>query len=437
MFALIDGNNFYVSCERVFRPCLNGHPVVVLSNNDGCAIARSDEAKALGVKMGHPYFKIQREFPNAGVIALSANFPLYGDMSHRMMSLAAPMGVSQEIYSIDESFVSLQGVKGDLRRRGFMIRERIQRCLGLPVGIGIAPTKTLAKLANHVAKSAVRKPGSYPAALGFVCDFSVLPTSELEAILAATPVGEVWGIGRRIAAALEAAGIMTALDVVRIPPAMAKKRWSVVFERTVRELQGVSCISLEDSPIRKQQIACTRSFGHPVTACRDLEQAVSEFASRAAEKLRGQGSVTQTLSVFIQTSPFRIDEPQYSQSVSVQLPRPSDNTLELVSAALKGLRSLYRQGYNFAKAGVILLDLASAAVVQQELDLFGADEPPCRPAQGALIATLDAINDKFGKGTLKLASAGAPNRPRVWEMRQGLRTPGYTTEWADMPIARA
>ena len=435
MFALIDGNNFYVSCERVFRPCLNGHPVIVLSNNDGCAIARSDEAKALGVKMGHAYFKIQQEFPNAGIIALSANFPLYGDMSHRMMALSAPMGVSQEVYSIDESFVALHGVAGDLRRRGFIIRERILNCLGLPVGIGIAPTKTLAKLANHVAKSAIRKPGTYPEELGFVCDLSALPASDIDLRLAATPAGDVWGIGRRIAAQLEAEGILTALDVARLPASMARKRWSVVFERTVRELQGQSCIGLEETTPAKQQIACSRSFGHPITSYEDLAQAVSEFASRAAEKLRKQKSVTSTLNVFIQTSPFRTDEPQYSRSVVINLPGATSCTVEIVQAALQGLRAIYRQGYNFARAGVMLLDFAPEGIGQGELDLFG--EVAATRKNGALMAALDAINDKYGKGTLKLASAGAPHKLRKWDMRQELLTPAYTTAWDDMPIARA
>lgn len=238
MFALVDGNNFYVSCERVFRPSLEGRPVVVLSNNDGCAIARSDEAKALGIKMGHPHFKLRREFPNAGVIAISANFVLYGDMSSRFMGISAALGPNQEIYSIDECFINLEGVGGNLVRRSHVIRNRLQQWLGLPAGIGIGPTKTLAKLANHVAKSAVRKPGSYPEEFGYVCDLAALPPSDFDAVLASTAVGEIWGVGRKIGAQLEAVGVATALDLARMAPSLVRNRWSVVLERTVRELQG-------------------------------------------------------------------------------------------------------------------------------------------------------------------------------------------------------
>ena len=302
MFALVDGNNFYVSCERVFRPSLEGRPVVVLSNNDGCAIARSDEAKALGIKMGHPYFKIRREFGEAGVVALSANFVLYGDMSSRFMGIAAALGPEQEVYSIDECFVGLDGVGGDLSRRASVIRNRLQRWLGLPACVGIGPTKTLAKLANHVAKSAVRKPGSYPEEFGFVCDLARLPSSDLDAVLAATPVGEVWGVGRKIEAGLRETGVASALDLARADPGLIRRRWSVVLERTVRELQGQSCVDLDDAPADKQQIACTRSFGRRVSDLESLVEAVSAFSSRAAEKLRRQGGEAGQVLVFIRTT---------------------------------------------------------------------------------------------------------------------------------------
>src|SRR5512133_2982841 len=227
MYALVDGNNFYVSCERVFRPSLNDRPVVVLSNNDGCAIARSNEAKALGIKMGTPWFQIRQLAESEGLVALSANFALYGDLSDRMMSLAAGLGPRQEIYSIDESFIDLTGVRGDLIERSHKIRSRILQWVGIPCGIGIGATKTLAKLANHVAKTAERKPGSYPAELAQVCDLSALPSTKLEAVLAATPVNEVWGVGRQITKQLTQSGINTVLDLVRLDPAMVTRRWSV------------------------------------------------------------------------------------------------------------------------------------------------------------------------------------------------------------------
>jgi DNA polymerase V len=288
VYALVDGNNFYVSCERVFRPSLQGRPVVVLSNNDGCAIARSNEAKDLGIKMGAPWFQIKHLEDEAGLVALSANFTLYGDMSDRMMSLAAGLGPTQEVYSIDESFIGLEGVRGDLTERARKIRARINQWIGVPCGVGIAPTKTLAKLANHIAKTAERKPGSYPAELAQVCNLAALPASDLDAVLGATGVGEVWGVGPRIGAQLKEAGIHTVLDLMQLSPSTVRANWSVVLERTVRELQGQPCIGLDDAPAAKKEIACTRSFGHAVTELQPLIEAVSEFASRAAVKLRKQ-----------------------------------------------------------------------------------------------------------------------------------------------------
>ena len=273
MYALVDGNNFYVSCERVFRPSLEGLPVVVLSNNDGCAVARSNEAKALGIKMGAPWFQIRHFAESHGLVALSANFALYGDLSDRMMSLAAGLGPSQEIYSIDESFIGLDGVRGDLVERSHKIRSRILQWVGIPCGIGIGKTKTLAKLANHIAKTAERKPGSYgdlSEHLAQVCNLAALNPSELESVLAATEVNEVWGVGPRISKQLREGGINTVLDLTRLDAAMVRSRWSVVLERTVRELQGTPCIGFEEAPPPKQQIACTRSFGHPITELHQL-----------------------------------------------------------------------------------------------------------------------------------------------------------------------
>lgn len=433
MFALVDGNNFYVSCERVFRPSLEGRPVVVLSNNDGCAIARSDEAKALGIKMGHPHFKIRREFPGAGVVALSANFVLYGDMSSRFMGIAAALGPGQEVYSIDECFVDLAGVGGDLVKRSHAIRNRLQRWLGLPAGIGLGPTKTLAKLANHVAKSAIRKPGSYPGDLGLVCNLSALPSSDLDSILEATPVGEVWGVGRRISAQLEEMGVGNALQLANLEPAFVRRRWSVTLERTVRELQGRPCIGLDDAPADKRQIACTRSFGARIGDFRPLAEAVSSFASRAAEKLRKQGSVARQILVFIQTSPFS-DGPQYAKSATVRLPRPTADTMALVKAALQGLRGAYRDGFDYAKAGVMLLDIGPSGGGQGALDFLsggGADE-----RGGDLMSAIDGINARYGRGTIRVAAAGIGEN-QEWRMRQELRTPRYTTCLADIPIARA
>jgi DNA polymerase V len=432
VYALVDGNNFYVSCERVLRPSLEGLPVVVLSNNDACAVARSNEAKALGIKMGAPWFQIKHFIESDGLVALSANFALYGDLSDRMMSLAAGLGPHQEIYSIDESFIDLSGVRGDLVARSHKIRSRILQWVGIPCGIGIGATKTLAKLANHVAKTAERKPGTYPDHLAQVCDLSALSPSELDAVLAATPVNEVWGVGRQIGKQLIAVGINTVLDLTRLDPVMVRNRWSVVLERTVRELQGIPCIDLDHSSAPKKEIACTRSFGHPVTELADLAEAVTEFASRAAVKLRKQGSQTAQVLVFIRTSPFRRDS-QYSRSINVPMRRPTSDTAVILEAALAGLRAIYQPGYNYAKAGVMLMDLQSDQVQQGELD-WDEDKATDR---GRLMSSMDTLNERFGRGTVKMASAGLQGERRVWSMKQERRTPGYTTCVDDMPVAKA
>ena len=432
MYALVDGNNFYVSCERVFRPSLNGCPVVVLSNNDGCAIARSNEAKALGIAMGAPWFKIKHMAESDGLVALSANFALYGDLSDRMMSLAAGLGPAQEIYSIDESFIDLTGVRGNLVDRCHKVRSRILQWVGIPCGIGIGTTKTLAKLANHIAKTAERKPGSYPVHLAQVCDLAALTPPELETVFAATAVNEVWGVGRRISTQLNDGGIKTVQDLVQLDPATVRSRWSVVLERTVRELQGTPCMGLEDSPSPKKEIASTRSFGHPVTELVDLIEAVTEFASRAAVNLRKQASQANQVMCFIRTSPFR-DDPQYSRSITVPLRRPTSNTVALVSAEVAGLGGIYKPGFNFAKAGVMLVDLQPETVQQSELDLEADDVPE----RGNLMQALDGLNDRYGKGTVHMASAGLAGDRRVWSMKHERRTPAYTTCWADMPIAKS
>jgi DNA polymerase V len=431
MFALVDGNNFYVSCERAFRPDLKNRPVVVLSNNDGCAIARSNEAKALGIRMGAPWFECRQLAEEHGVVALSANFVLYGDMSDRMMSVAAGLGPGQEIYSIDESFIDLAGVPGDLTLRANRVRERVLQWTGIPTGIGIARTKTLAKLANYIAKSADRKPGSYPAELARVCNLAALPASDMDTVLQTTAVNEVWGVGRRVAEQLNEGGIFSVLDLVRIDPATVRRRWSVVLERTVRELQGQPCIALDEQPSPKKEIAFTRSFGGTVTELVDLVAAVTRFASGAAVKLRAQNSKAGQLQVFAHTSPFR-PGPKYSRSLIMPLRRPTDDSVALVNAAVKGIQSIYRPGFNFSKAGVMLLDLQDGSIKQRELDL--EQEPSAR---GQLMGALDKLNDRYGRGTVTMASAGTRGPQREFEMKRNLLTPQYTTCWQDLPVAKA
>jgi DNA polymerase V len=440
LFALVDGNNFYWSCETSMRPALRGLPGVVLSNNDGCAIARSNEAKDIGIKMGAPWFQLKHLQESTGLVALSANFELYGEISDRMMSIVAALGHRQEIYSIDESFIDLTGVPGDLTKRARAIRARVNQWIGIPTCIGIAPTKTLAKLANHIAKQAERKPGSYPAELAQVADLSRLPEDELDALLAATSVGEVWGVGRRIGEQLKAQGVATALDLKRMSPAAARAGWSVIFERTVRELQGESCVDLEDVAPAKQEIACTRSFGSAVRDLDELTEAVSEFSARAAQKLRRQSGVTSQILVFIRTSPFR-QTPQYSRSLVIPLRRPTADSADITSAAVIGLKAIFKPGFDYAKAGVMLLDIDSSGTEQFELEFeceaSNALAPRALHVRSRLMAALDAVNERYGGGTLKLASAGSGTTPRNWTMKQALRTPAYTTRWEDMPVVRA
>jgi DNA polymerase V len=432
MLALLDGNNFYASCERVFQPRLVGRPVVVLSNNDGCAIARSDEAKALGIKMGAPFFQIRHLEDEAGLVALSANFALYGDMSDRMMGLAAALGHRQEVYSIDECFVDLSGIPGDMRERARKIRARIHRWIGIPTCIGIAPTKTLAKLANHIAKSAERKPGSYPSEHAQVCHWPSLETAPHAALLQATEVGEVWGVGRKLSAQLSEVGIRTALDLAQADPAAIQRRWSILLAKTVHELNGIACLTLEDIPTDKQQIACTRSFGQPVTKLKDLLEAITEFASRAAEKLRKQNCQAGQLMAFIRTSPFRKQDKQHSAYRTIPLPSPTSDSAHLVEIACAIVRHIYKPGHKYAKAGIMLMDLQPVRTQQLSLDL-GSKEPQTRTR---LMEVLDSINHRHGRGTLHLASAGTAGKKRTWEMKQERKTPGYTTDWKTLITAR-
>jgi len=383
--------------------------------------------------MGHPWHEIRHLEHQAGLVAFSANFALYGDMSDRMASLVAALGHRHEVYSIDESFVDLSGIRGDMTERAHAIRARVLQWVGIPCGVGIAHTKTLAKLANHVAKTAERKPGSYPSKLAQVCNLAQLPREDLDAVLDSTDVGEVWGVGRKIAAQLKVAGIETVLDLARLDPATVRRRWSVVLERTVRELQGMPCIGLDDQPPPKKEIACTRSFGQPVSGLADLEQAVSTFASMAAQKLRRQSSHTAYVLVFIHTSPYR-KGPQYARSITVPLLRATSDTVPVVNAALAGLRRIYRPGYAFIKAGVMLLDLHSAKLRQGELDLEPQEAKDC--TRERLMGVLDELNQRYGRGTLKLASAGveALGERASWAMRQERRSPAYTTCWDDMLV---
>lgn len=433
MIALLDANNFYCEAERVFRPSLRTVPLVVLSNNDGCVVARSNEARALGIKMGQPWHEVRHFESSVGLVGLSANFGLYGVLSDRLASLAAGLGPESEQYSIDEVFISTDGLPGDIAARSRAVRARILRWLGLPTCVGLGATKTLAKFANHIAKQAERKPGSYPGHLAQVCDLSTLSASELRDLMVRTPVTEVWGVGPRIGAQLGAAGILTVQDLAALPPPVARSRWSLVLERTVRELNGVRCIDLDTAPSPRQQIAYTRSFGRPVAGLSALQEAISEFATRACEKLRRQGSHAAAVMVFVRTSPFR-PVPQYSRSITIPLPSPCADTRTIAQLACQGVGRIFAPGFELSKAGVMLLDLRPASVEQLSLDIEGCEQSM---RSGQLMRALDTLNDRYGRGTVKVGGAAIGKKPRDWSMRQERRTPDYMSSWAALPTARA
>jgi DNA polymerase V len=420
-FALIDGNNFYCSCERVFRPSLIGRPVVVLSNNDGCAVARSQEAKDLGVKMGQPFFQFRELERTNGLVALSSNFALYADLSDRMMNVIGQFSPVQEVYSIDESFLDMSGFQQDLTAYGSQIRERVLSWTGIPTCVGIGPTKTLAKLANHFAKKNVG--GAWQG----VCDVSSLSSEQLDELMSAIDVGEVWGIGRKIGARLHEMGVETVLQFKRMSPSFIRREFSVVLERTLLELNGIACYDFEAPGQPQKQIVCSRSFGHVVYALEDLEQAVTQFVTRAAERLRRQSLKANHVQVFIRTSPFKKQDKQYSRAVNVPLTSPSADTLVLLDSALMGLRHIYKEGFRYAKAGVMLHELQANHVEQGEL--FGRSATH----QAKLMVAMDAINGRFGRDTL---TVGTVAQRRPWHMTQDRKTPSYTTDWDSLPIVR-
>lgn len=413
--ALIDVNNFYVSCERVFNPKLNNKPVVVLSNNDGCAVARSNEVKALGVTMGAPWFKLKDLAKQHGIVALSSNYALYADMSNRVMSILRQFSPDQEVYSIDESFLDLTSFTHQNHvQYGQIMRKRILQWTGLPVCVGVGSTKTLAKLANHCAKKRTQYKG--------VCDFNAISLIELDAILHSIDVGEVWGIGRKLAPKLQAMDINTALDLKKANADRLRRQFSVVMQKTIHELNGIVCMELEDIVPPKKQILSSRSFGVPVRDFNSLAESITLYMSRAAEKLRKQHSFAGSVYVYIRTSPFKPDDPFYSNGMTIPLPSATDDTRQLVSVVLWALKQLYKPNFNYAKAGVMLSDLVPAAGVQT--DLFSTMQ--AKPKSSQLMKTMDSINRKMGKESIKLASEGFK---LPWKMKQENKSPSYTTYW--------
>jgi DNA polymerase V len=418
LFALVDCNNFYASCERVFNPVLQNKPVVVLSNNDGCIIARSNEAKAVGIGMGAPFFKVKNLISHHRVVVYSSNYSLYGDMSQRVMETLSQFTPELEIYSIDEAFLNLSGFEAHgLVEYGRKIKKTIKQWTGIPVSIGIAPTKTLAKVANYFAKN-------HPSYEG-VCELKDAQ-QQIEA-LKVMPIEKLWGIGPSYARLMKHNGIKTAFDFTNTPQGWIKKHMGVVGLRMVQELQGISCLHLEICPPPKKGICSSRSFGAPVESMAELEEAVSTYVARAAEKLRSENLSAKILTVFIETSPFK--ENYYSNSYSFTLPVASSFTPELIRYALEGLQKIYCEGYRYKRAGIFFQGLVLNHQVQQ-----GLFDPVDRVRGAKLMKTMDGLNRQNGEGTIRIASQGYDSS---WKLKFKLRSPRFTTHWDELLEVKA
>ncbi|WP_285416495.1 translesion error-prone DNA polymerase V subunit UmuC [Pseudomonas sp. efr-133-TYG-5] len=409
VFGLIDCNSFYASCERVFRPDLAKTPIVVLSNNDGCVIARSYDAKPY-VKMGEPYFQIKHKLKQHGIVPFSSNYALYGDMSERVMTLIESMVPAVEVYSIDEAFVDLTGIS-DLDSLGRKIRSQVLRCTGIPVGVGIAHTKTLAKLANHTAKRLQAQTGG----VVNICD----PVKR-DWVLRNTDVAEVWGVGRRMKGHLDAMGIKTAMDLARADAWTLRKNFSVVIEKTARELAGTACLELDEPNPPKQEICCSRMFGKRLTEVAPIKEAVASYVMRASEKLRFQNSLCKKIRVSIRTGMFNPDEAKYANGVLIELPYPTNDVRIITKAAVDAVERVFRPGFKYSKAEVMLVNLCQPGEFTE--DLFATTQSTDATS---LMRALDKINERWGRGTLR--SAGVPINPD-WAMRREMMSQSYTTK---------
>ena len=418
IFALVDCNNFYVSCERVFNPKLIGKPVVVLSNNDGCAVARSNEVKDLGIPMGAPYFKYKEVLEKAGTTVFSSNYALYGDMSHRVMQVLSKFSGDLEIYSIDEAFICFDGVNSSsLESLGKEIRERVFRCTGIPVSVGFARTKTLAKMANELAKKDGRKENLLGGVLSLV-DVDTGPYLKL------VEIGDIWGIGRQYAKMLRSSNVSNAYEFSLLDSAWVREKMTMVGSKTLNELKGVVCYDLETIPDPKKGIASTRSFGSKVTTLKALEEAVASYVTRACEKLRKEKLAASYLQVFVMTDRFK--EGYYYNSIGVSLPNQLSYTPELIKHALECLKKLYRPNLEYKKAGVFVTDLVPENSVK--FSLF--EDPEIDKAKrDQIMKTMDKINSKYGKHTLKTLAQGLK---QPWQMKTEKRSPRYTTVWGEV-----
>lgn len=413
LFALVDCNNFYASCERVFQPALRGRPVVVLSNNDGCVIARSNEAKTLGIDMGAPWHLYRGRFAEQGVVVRSSNYTLYGDMSARVMRILADFTSNLEIYSIDEAFLDVTGIK-DLEEHARRLRATVLQWTGIPVSIGVAPTKVLAKVANRLAK---RDPAG--GGVGVLRE----PATQ-NAALAALGLTDLWGVARRMATRLEADGIRTPLELRAADPQAIRQRFGVVLQRLALELRGVSCLPLELLTPDRKSIIFSRSFGRPITERAEVEEAVGAFTSRAAAKMRRQGLATAHISVFVETNPFRERDPQYRASRGVTLPVATADTARLIKAAQTALAAIWRDGYRYKKAGVMLIDLGKATTVGS--GLFDRRDDGRSLSR---MRVLDGLNARFGRDTVAYGRTG---QARPWRLRSDMLSQRFTTDWNEL-----
>jgi len=413
-FAIVDCNNFYASCEQLFRPDLKNIPLVVLSNNDGCVVARSQEVKDLGIKMAVPVFKIQKEIKRHGIQVFSSNYTLYGDISSRVMQTLEQFSPHVEVYSIDEAFLDLSGI-GSLNDYGQVIRSTVLKHVGVPVCVGIAPTKTLAKLANYAAKK-------FKATNGVV---DLREHKRQKRLMEITPASEVWGVGRKLTESLKRRGVETVWQLAQMDTHQVRRLYSVVLERTVCELNGESCLALEETSSAKQQIVCSRSFGEKLTQYTDLREAICEFAARAAEKLRGEDRLALMVNVFIRTSPFDKSSPNYDNVATGRLTQPSSGTPKILELVTRLFDMIWKDGYRYAKAGVMLGDFCSPDNVQP--NLFENQED--NQENEKLMQAIDTINHS---GQSKIWFGG--QRPKKdWFMRQANVSPAYTTRWSCIP----
>ncbi len=415
MYALVDANAFYCSCERLFNPGLEGRPVIVLSNNDGCAIARNDEAKQVGIVMGTPGFLLQEQIRKYRVAVFSSNYTLYGDMSDRVMQTLASFCPRMEIYSIDEAYLDLHGMPTTgLRELALQIRHTVRQHTGIPVSVGIAPTKTLAKMANHYAKKRHKQSGV----------FCATREHEVTEMLGNTPVEDISGVGHVYATLLRANGFQTASQFASAPEEWVRVHMSVVGQRLLTELHGIAAIADEFVPPAKKNITTSRSFGHLLTKKADIAEALSNYAANVALKLRNQHSHCKTINVFIQTNPHRIERPQYLRSVDIQLEHASNDSTEIIRHALRGLDLIFRAGFDYMKAGIVASDLGPEDVVQQQL--FGSGE---RVNGKKVMDTMDQINKGFGKEMLRMATQGFK---RSYRLRADHLSQKYTTRESDL-----